>query len=127
MQELKSLIKIKKPVRGIHSEAHALAKEISEYCHEPKKFAMYLGIIKRMGLSRAYQVFAELKRSPDVKTPGKLFFWKARFKKQKSRTVAGLGKSDVQPIKNKIKKAKQKKTRNKTKDWGKKKITLYSK
>lgn len=66
---------VKKPERGIHSEAHALAKEISEYCGEPKKFAMYLGIIKNVGLPRAYRIFAELKQAKEIKTPGKLFLY----------------------------------------------------
>ena len=39
---------VKKPAKGIHSEMHALAKEISEFCGEPKKFGMYLGIIKNV-------------------------------------------------------------------------------
>jgi hypothetical protein len=64
-----------KPVRGIHSEIHALAKDISEYCREPKKFALYLGIIKRIGKNRAYQIFSEIKQSKDIKSPAKLFMY----------------------------------------------------
>ncbi len=64
-----------KPMKGIHSEIHALAKEISEYCNEPKKFALYLGIIKRIGKKRAYQIFSQIKRSKDIKTPAKLFMF----------------------------------------------------
>ena len=30
---------VKKPEKGIHTEMHALAKEISEFCGEPEKFA----------------------------------------------------------------------------------------
>lgn len=74
---------VKKPDKGMHSEMHALAKEISEYCKEPKKFGMYLGIIKNMGLSRAYQVFAELKQGKDIKTPGKLFLYLSSYRKAK--------------------------------------------
>lgn len=65
----------KKPERGIHSEMHALAKEVSEYCGEPKKFAMYLGVIKNVGLPRAYKIFSEIKQGKDIKTPGKLFLY----------------------------------------------------
>lgn len=72
---------VRKPEKGIHSEAHALAKEISEFCGEPKKFGMYLGVIKNMGLSRAYQVFAELKQGKEIKTPGKLFLYLSANKK----------------------------------------------
>ena len=64
-----------KPVRGIHSEIHALAKDISEYCREPKKFALYLGVIKRIGKNRAYQIFSEMKQSKDIKSRAKLFMY----------------------------------------------------
>src|SRR3989338_5547285 len=71
----------KQPAKGIHSEAHALAKEISEFCGEPKKFGMYLGVIKNMGLPSAYRVFAELKQGKEIKTPGKLFLYLSTYKK----------------------------------------------
>ena len=66
---------VKRPARGIHTETHALAKEISEFCGEPKKFAMYLGVIQNMGLVNAYRVFAEIKQSENIETPGKLFLY----------------------------------------------------
>jgi hypothetical protein len=73
----KELEKIKriKPERGIHGPMHALAKEISETFGEPNKFAMYLGIIKNIGLRQAYQIFSKIKQSENVKTPGKLFVY----------------------------------------------------
>ncbi len=71
----------KKPEKGLHSEKHALAKEISDYCGEPKKFGMYLGIIKNMGLVRAYRTFAELKQAKEVKNRGKLFLYLSSYKK----------------------------------------------
>lgn len=71
---------VKKPTKGIHSEMHALAKEISEFCGEPRKFGMYLGVIKNIGLSRAYQVFAELKQAKVIETPGKLFLYLSAYK-----------------------------------------------
>ena len=77
-------IKIKKPIdpaRGMHSDIHALAKDISEYCKEPKKFALYLGVIKRIGKNRAYQIFSEIKQSKKIKTPGKLFVYLSKGKK----------------------------------------------
>jgi len=70
-----------KPVKGIHSEIHALAKDISEYCGEPKKFALYLGIIKRIGKNKAYQIFSEIKQSKEIKSPAKLFMYKSKDKK----------------------------------------------
>jgi len=70
-----------KPVRGIHSEIHAIAKDISEYCREPKKFALYLGIIKRIGKNIAYQIFSEIKQSKGIKSRAKLFMYLSRTKK----------------------------------------------
>ena len=76
---------VKKPAKGIHSEMHALAKEISEYCGEPKKFGMYLGIIKNIGLPQAYKIFAELKQGKEIKTPGKLFLYMSAYKKSEKK------------------------------------------
>ena len=75
---------VKEPARGMHSEMHALAKEISEYCGEPKKFAMYLGVIKNLGLRKAYATFAEIKQSKSVKDRGKLFLYLSSSKKPKN-------------------------------------------
>jgi len=72
-----------KPVRGMHSEIHALAKDISEYCGEPKKFALYLGVIKRIGKDRAYQIFSEIKQSKNIKSSAKLFMFLSKSKKNK--------------------------------------------
>lgn len=79
----KELAKIKerKPERGIHGPAHALAKEISEAFGEPKKFAMYLGIIKNLGLRKSYQIFSKIKHSKNIKSPGKLFVYESTRKK----------------------------------------------
>ncbi len=94
---------IKKPEHGLHSEKHALAKEISEFCGEPKKFGMYLGIIKNIGLSHAYQIFAELKQAKEIKTPGKLFLYLSAYKK-----------SVIVKTKRKIKNEYHKRTRKNT-------------
>lgn len=72
---------IRKPVRGMHSEIHALAKDISEYCGEPKKFALYLGVIKRIGKDRAYRIFSEIKQSKNIKSSAKLFMFLSKTKK----------------------------------------------
>ena len=69
-----------KPVKGMHSELHALAKDISEYCKEPKKFALYLGVIKRTGKDRTYQIFSEIKHSKNVKSSAKLFMFLSKTK-----------------------------------------------
>lgn len=81
----KELNKIKKktPERGIHGPVHALAKEISETFNEPKKFAMYLGIIKNIGLRKAYKAFSEIKQNKKIKSPGKLFVYQSTYKKMK--------------------------------------------
>jgi len=78
---------VKKPEKGIHTETHALAKEISEFCGEPKKFAMYLGIIKNIGLHRAYRIFAELRQAKEVETPGKLFLYLSSYRKPGQKPV----------------------------------------
>jgi hypothetical protein len=72
------------PARGIHSVIHALAKDISEYCKEPKKFALYLGIIKRIGHDRAYQIFGELKQSKNIKSRAKIFMYLSKDKEKKN-------------------------------------------
>lgn len=78
-----------KPMRGIHSEIHALAKDISEYCKEPKKFALYLGVIKRIGKNRAYQIFSEIKHSKNIKHPAKLFMFLSKTKNYDSANSKG--------------------------------------
>ena len=77
--------KIKKPEQGIHSEMHALAKDISEYCGEPRKFAMYLGIIKNIGIREAYRIFSEIKQNKQVETPGKLFVYMSANESRKNK------------------------------------------
>lgn len=72
----------KKPERGIHGPMHALAKDISEYAGEPKKFAMYLGVIKNIGLRKAYRIFSKIKQSKNLKTPGKLFVYESSYSKK---------------------------------------------
>jgi hypothetical protein len=42
---------------------HDLARMISEWCGEPKEFAMYLGRVLDMSESRAWKVWSELKQS----------------------------------------------------------------
>lgn len=75
--------KKKKTARYLHTKNHLLADEISRYFKEPKKFAMYLGVIGRVGFHRAYQIFAEIKQSK-AKTPAKLFMWQVGQIKKKS-------------------------------------------
>lgn len=74
-------IKEKRAERGIHGPIHALAKEISETFGESKKFAMYLGIIKNIGLRRSYRIFSKIKQSKNIKNPGKIFVYESTYKK----------------------------------------------
>lgn len=64
----------------IHSQAHLLAGEISQYCGEPKKFGLYLGVVNRIGTERAAFVFGRLKDSANVKVPGRLFMFLSKKK-----------------------------------------------
>lgn len=63
--------------KNIHSEIHYWTDVISTAFGERKKFAMYLGLIKKIGISEARRIFAEIQES-HVTSPGKLFFWKAK-------------------------------------------------
>jgi hypothetical protein len=72
------------PAKGIHSAIHALAKDISEYCEEPKKFALYLGIIKRIGREKAYQIFSEIKQLKTIDSRAKIFMYLSRNKENKN-------------------------------------------
>lgn len=66
--------------KNIHSEAHYWADVISRAFAERNRFAMYLGVIKRIGIKKAQKIFSEVKES-SAKSPGKLFIWKAGKKK----------------------------------------------
>jgi hypothetical protein len=71
----------RKARRTMHSEMHALAKDISEYCGEPRLFAQYLGRIKAVGLGTAYRAFSDLKdgvRRRTVKERGRWWMWRTK-------------------------------------------------
>jgi len=65
------------PNRRLHSEIHVLADEISSFFGERRLFARYLGVIKRIGVTKARTIFSEVKQS-GAREPHKLFFWKCR-------------------------------------------------
>lgn len=50
-------------VWGMHTPLHDVARLISEWCGEPKEFAMYLGRVMDLGQQRAWKVWSELKQS----------------------------------------------------------------
>ncbi len=70
----------KKSSVKLHSEAHLLADEITSSWDEPKKFSMYLGVIKRIGIARARALFSDLNQNPElsVSSKAKIFMWNAR-------------------------------------------------
>ena len=78
MEGINKIIKarVKRKNKNIHSEAHYWADTISSALGERKRFAMYLGIIRRIGVKDAQRIFSEIKES-NAKSPGKLFVWKA--------------------------------------------------
>ncbi len=82
MEGIKNLVKARAKAKNknIHSEMHYWTDVISSTFGERKRFAMYLGVIKRIGIKEAQRIFAEIKDS-NCKSPGKLFVWKARNKK----------------------------------------------
>lgn len=78
MDNIGNIIKIVKPQnKNIHSEVHYWADVISTAFGERKRFGMYLGVIKRIGVERAKQIFGEIKES-NPESPGKLFIWKSK-------------------------------------------------
>ncbi|HAZ16801.1 MAG: hypothetical protein A3H59_02680 [Candidatus Jacksonbacteria bacterium RIFCSPLOWO2_02_FULL_43_9] len=70
----------KKSSSKLHSEAHLLADEITRAWNEPKQFALYLGIIKRIGIARARSIFSDINQQAGLATTSrvKLFMWNAR-------------------------------------------------
>jgi hypothetical protein len=65
--------------RHIHSEAHALAAEISAHFAERAKFALYLAVIRRMGVPQARTLFSSIKSGDaQVANPRKFFMWASR-------------------------------------------------
>ena len=74
-----------------NSELQFIAGEIAEFCREPKNLGKYLGIVKRIGKQKAYQILSELKqkeaeylykpineRPPPIKDRAAYFIWKAK-------------------------------------------------
>lgn len=81
MDDIKGLLskrlKASKPNVRIHSEAHALADEISGAFGERNRFAMYLGVIKRVGVPMARRIYQEIKQESKGHL-GKLFMFRCR-------------------------------------------------
>ena len=65
----------------LYSQIQVVAEEISKFVGEPEKFALYAGIIRRIGIGRAYWIFSEVKDAcltGKAKTPAKLFMYLSR-------------------------------------------------
>ena len=80
MDDISKILKKKiqpKQNKHIHSEIHYWTDVISSAFGEKRKFGMYLGVIKRIGVVRAQQIFKEIKDS-NITNPGKLFIWKSK-------------------------------------------------
>lgn len=79
MQGIGNILKDKaqKQNKNLHSEIHYWADTISTAFGERQKFAMYLGVIKRIGAKEASRIYSEIKQS-HCDNPGKLFIWKSK-------------------------------------------------
>jgi len=77
MDNIKKIIKPRQQNKNIHSEIHYWADVISAAFGEQKKFAMYLGVIKRIGAKEAQRIFSEIKQD-NAENPGKLFIWRSK-------------------------------------------------
>lgn len=74
------------PNKRIHSPVHALADEISTAFGERKRFAMYLGVINRVGIQEARSIFSRLNQEAKVTDKGKLFMFLCRKAPTKPKT-----------------------------------------
>lgn len=73
-----------KKERYIHSDAHALAAEISAYFGERKKFGAYLAVIRRLGVPQARTAFSSLKTEDvNVRNPRRFFMWLSKSENAK--------------------------------------------
>jgi hypothetical protein len=67
----------KKRQQWCKTPTHDLADQISRAFGEPKMFLAYLGMINKVGETRARSIFGEINESK-CREPRKLFFWKCR-------------------------------------------------
>lgn len=66
----------------IHSARHDLADQLCKHFKEPKKFAFWLGVIRRYGQDNVYRTWRGLSDYTKPFTPG-LLLWKLKDDKQK--------------------------------------------
>lgn len=65
------------PKKNLYTPRHLLADELSRHFGETKKFAMYLGIVKKIGIRAGRRLFSEVKQSR-ARKPVKLFMYKVK-------------------------------------------------
>lgn len=78
---------IQKPPRGIHSELHELIDKMRKDFGETAvkgvgSFGYYLGLLKKVPISKIYIWLGDIKDSPKLDTPlsrCKVFWWKYRY------------------------------------------------
>ncbi len=82
MDGLKDIIakrsKRTEPDVHLHSAAHVLADEISTAFGERQRFAMYLGVINRVGVEKARRIYRRLQQENKDGHLGKLFMYLCR-------------------------------------------------
>jgi hypothetical protein len=59
--------------KNIHSRLHFVVDEMTTYFGEKKKFGVYLGLVKRVGIQNAYDIYSRFKENGDRRAA--LFFW----------------------------------------------------
>jgi len=85
------LDKAQKTDPHLHHEMHILADEISTAFGERKRFAMYLGTIKRVGMTRARAVYRQIQQDGGAKQPGRLFMYLCKESKSEKTNDDGHG------------------------------------
>lgn len=99
MDDLKKLLQNRLPKeipkdKHLHSAAHVLADEISTAFGERKRFAMYLGVINRVGVENARRIYRQLQQEAKGDL-GKLFMYRCR--KEPSEPKQEPKKPDAPP------------------------------
>ena len=92
MDDLKDILERRvsaKPNKNIHSPAHALADEITTAFGERKRFAMYLGVIKRVGVEQARRIYRQMAQDQNARDRGRLFMYLCRKEPKAPPEAAG--------------------------------------
>lgn len=87
--------KEKKVRNSIHSELHELVAKLREDFGETAEkgkgsFSFYLGLLKKIPVPTIYMWYAEIKQSPNLKTPNsrcRIFWWKYKKYKEALKVI----------------------------------------